>query len=206
MTIVKANHDKGHPYTQLSNAAIGLDSPLTLAARGLLAFMLSLPDDWKFSVNGLVEVLPGNGKSSIERALRELEAKGHVVRPRQQHNAHGEFLPSEWIVRESPNNPCSQPLTENQSTVVSRANRHYSSSQPLTGLPLTVNPPQQNKEQQSKDDSRLNHTKVAIGDEGSTCDVQPDTANQVVTRDGLEQAACNERIYYASDRAAAGLF
>ena len=39
-------------YTIMSNVYLR-DERLSLKAKGLLSYMLSLPDDWKFSVQGL---------------------------------------------------------------------------------------------------------------------------------------------------------
>ena len=53
------------------------DKNLTLKAKGLLSLMLSLPESWDYSINGLVK-LSKDGKDSIKSALRELQIAKYV--------------------------------------------------------------------------------------------------------------------------------
>jgi|GEM_PF-1110433 len=81
MAIIKiAKRNPG--FFMMSNSAIS-DSRLTWAARGLLAFLLSKPDDWEVSPNHLVRM--GNlGRDGIYTRLRELIQNGYVVRERER--------------------------------------------------------------------------------------------------------------------------
>ena len=47
--------DKNGNYTVMSNYHLR-DRRLSYKAKGLLSFMLSLPDDWDYSINGLVSI------------------------------------------------------------------------------------------------------------------------------------------------------
>ncbi len=58
-------------YTVMSNYHLR-DKNLSLKAKGLLSFMLSLPEDWDYSINGLVTILK-EGRSSISATLDELK-------------------------------------------------------------------------------------------------------------------------------------
>ena len=71
-------HRDGHHscYTCISNAALH-DKRLSLAARGFFAVVLSLPDDWDFSVNGMAKFVGAN-KETVLRYLRELAEHGYV--------------------------------------------------------------------------------------------------------------------------------
>ena len=71
-------HVKG--YTMISNASNG--KVLSLAAKGLLKEMLSLPSDWHLSIGGLAMVLK-DGKDAISSALKELEDNGYITRQKQ---------------------------------------------------------------------------------------------------------------------------
>ena len=53
------------------------DRSLSLKAKGLLTLMLSLPDDWRFSREGL-EAICAEGHVSVADALRELKRKGYL--------------------------------------------------------------------------------------------------------------------------------
>ena len=65
-------------FTVLDNG-IFKDKELSLKARGLLTTMLSLPDDWNYTIEGLTKILK-EGKDSIRGALTELEESGYLVR------------------------------------------------------------------------------------------------------------------------------
>jgi len=63
--------DKNDNYTTMSNYHLR-DKNISLKAKGLLSFMLSLPDDWDYSLNGLVKVLKEE-ETAIKTALDELK-------------------------------------------------------------------------------------------------------------------------------------
>lgn len=54
------------------------EKEMSLKAKGLLSLMLSLPDDWDYSIDGLVLICKEN-KSSIKSALNELKSFGYLV-------------------------------------------------------------------------------------------------------------------------------
>ena len=72
---------------------------LSLKAMGLMSKVLSLPDDWKYSVKGLAAYCR-DGYESVRTGLSELEAEGYLVR-RQIRNDRGQILCTEYIFRES---------------------------------------------------------------------------------------------------------
>ena len=70
--------NKNRNYTVMSNHHLR-DRNLSLRAIGLLSKMLSLPDDWDYSVPGLVAICR-ESKNIIQGALKELEKNGYLVR------------------------------------------------------------------------------------------------------------------------------
>ncbi len=68
MPTFKIEKDKN--YTVMSNYHLR-DKRLSLKAKGLLSFMLSLPEDWDYSLNGLV-AMHKEGREAIQNALDEL--------------------------------------------------------------------------------------------------------------------------------------
>ena len=115
--------NKNNNYTVMSNHHLR-DKSLSLKAKGLLSQMLSLPDDWNFSVNGLIS-LNREEKTAITAALKELKDNGYL-RVTKQTNRDGRF---EWVydIYETPytgfpcmdkpcmENPCMEkPCMENQ--------------------------------------------------------------------------------------------
>lgn len=73
---------------------------MSLKAKGLLSLMLSLPDDWNYSVSGLV-TLSKDGKDSVMSALAELEKFGYLKRDRTT-NDKGQFSGIEYNIYELP--------------------------------------------------------------------------------------------------------
>lgn len=78
MAYFRVEHNNN--YTVMSNYHLK-DKNLSLKAKGLLSMMLSLPDEWDFSVNGLVAICK-ESKTAIQNTLKELEERGYLVRTR----------------------------------------------------------------------------------------------------------------------------
>ena len=91
--------EKNGDFTIMSNVHLR-DNQLSLKAKGLLSYMLSLPDDWKFSVQGLASTCRV-GPDAIRSALKELEAAGYV-RKVWHRNENGHFTEIEWEIHEVP--------------------------------------------------------------------------------------------------------
>lgn len=68
---------KTKDFTVLSNHHLR-DKGLSLQAKGLLSVMLSLPDDWKYSIRGLVAISK-EGEKAIKSTLDELKEHGYLV-------------------------------------------------------------------------------------------------------------------------------
>ena len=67
---------KNKDYTVMSNTHLH-DKRLSLKAVGLLSIVLSLPDDWHYTINGLVGSVK-DGKDSVESAIKELKKNGYL--------------------------------------------------------------------------------------------------------------------------------
>lgn len=112
MTKIKVEHSTD--YTVLSNS-IFRDENLSLKARGLLATMLSMPDDWDFTTQGLIRILK-DGDSAIRSAIKELESAHYLERVRTR-NEKGTFAGIEYVLHETPyvvNPSVEEPHVENQ--------------------------------------------------------------------------------------------
>lgn len=68
--------EKNRNYTVMSNHHLK-DKKLSFKAKGLLSYMLSLPDDWDYSLNGLCKASL-DGDSSIRSALKELQENNYL--------------------------------------------------------------------------------------------------------------------------------
>lgn len=68
--------EKTKDYTVMSNYHLR-DKNLSYKAKGLLSFMLSLPDDWDYSLNGLCSISK-ESRDGIRFILRELQEHHYV--------------------------------------------------------------------------------------------------------------------------------
>ena len=78
---------------------------ISLKAKGLLSVMLSLPDNWDYTIKGL-SIINKEGLDSIRSTIHELELAGYVERKRTR-DLRGRFHTSEYIIREKPVSPVS---------------------------------------------------------------------------------------------------
>ncbi|MBQ1576687.1 MAG: helix-turn-helix domain-containing protein, partial [Oscillospiraceae bacterium] len=76
MGVIRVEHNAN--YTTMSNFHLR-DSRLSLRAMGLMSKMLSLPDDWDYTVAGLASICK-EGRDAVRKALMELEGAGYLVR------------------------------------------------------------------------------------------------------------------------------
>ena len=72
------------------------DKELSLKAKGLLSQMLSLPDDWDYTLAGLSHI-NRESKDAIRSAVNELEAAGYIRR-HQKTDASGKFSGNEYVI------------------------------------------------------------------------------------------------------------
>ena len=86
-------------YTTLSNYHFK-DRRLSWKAKGLLSTMLSLPDDWNYSIEGLA-CLSNDGIKATNSGLIELEKYGYLTR-NQKRNQNGHFGVTEYVIYEQP--------------------------------------------------------------------------------------------------------
>ena len=74
MAVFRINKTKD--YTVISNYHLR-DKNLSLKAKGLLSLMLSLPDEWDYSINGLVSICK-ESETSIKSTLNELKEYNYL--------------------------------------------------------------------------------------------------------------------------------
>lgn len=74
MSVIRVNKTKD--YTVMSNYHLR-DTNLSLKAKGLLSMMLSLPEDWDYSISGLVSICKEK-ETAVTSALDELKTYGYL--------------------------------------------------------------------------------------------------------------------------------
>lgn len=135
---IKSGRKKGFVVLFRSAAQ---DERLSLEARGLFALMVSLPENWSYTVAGLAKKA-GCGREKARRLLQELQTVGYLVRE-QSHDNGGKFSRAVYVLQDEaplPENPSNgetkdQPLPEKPST-----------AEPSTAGPSTGIAPEKNKE------------------------------------------------------------
>ena len=131
--------NKNVNYTVMSNHHLQ-DKRLSLKAKGLLSYMLSLPDDWDYSLKGLTTGCR-DGIDSVRSTVRELEASGYLRRSKVR-DARGRIVDYNYEVFELPQK-------ESAEDVPVPASDSPSSENPTSGFPTLENPIQQNTNKQN---------------------------------------------------------
>ena len=130
--------EKTNSYTVMSNHHLR-NPDLTLKAKGLLSLMLSLPENWDYTLKGLSCICREN-VDAIRTAVWELEKAGYITR-RQGRDEKGKMTAIEYTIYEFPQPPKPQkPVLENPI-----------SDNPTTEIPVSENPTQLNKDRSTKD-------------------------------------------------------
>ena len=93
--------EKNSGYTVMSNHHLR-NRALSLKAKGLLSQMLSLPEDWDYTLQGLARI---NRESidAIRQAIRELEQAGYIQRSRER-DEKGRLRGADYVIFELPQN------------------------------------------------------------------------------------------------------
>lgn len=100
-------------YTIIDNN-IFKNQKLSLKGKGMICTMLSLPDNWEFSEEGLTQ-LSNDSRTGIRSTLNELMEYGYLTR-KQLKDEKGKFANMEYTIYEDPlyQNPTSEkPTSEN---------------------------------------------------------------------------------------------
>lgn len=99
---------KNGNYTTISNVFLR-DRNISLKAKGFLAIIMSLPDSWDFSINGINSLLP-EGKTAIYSIIKELIENGYCTVDNNR-SANGTFNGNDYVFFETPH-------SENPNTVI----------------------------------------------------------------------------------------
>ena len=94
--------EKTQNHTVMSNHHLR-NPTLSLKAKGLLSQILSLPENWDYTLTGLSRI---NRESvdAIRTAVQELERAGYVTRSRER-KENGHYGGMEYVIREQPQEP-----------------------------------------------------------------------------------------------------
>ena len=96
-------------YTVMSNYHLR-DKTISFKAKGLLSMMLSLPEKWDYTLQGLAYI-NREQIDAIRQAVHELERAGYIVRVRER-DSRGRLRGAEYTIYEQPQTPSSLPALE----------------------------------------------------------------------------------------------
>ena len=99
MAVFRVERNTG--YTVMSNHHLR-NKELSLKAKGLLSQMLSLPEDWDYTLAGL-SYINREKIDAIREAVRELERAGYIQRSRER-DEKGRLRGTDYIIYEQPPN------------------------------------------------------------------------------------------------------
>ena len=133
---------KPRDYTVMSNHHLR-NKDLSLKAKGLLSQMLSLPEDWDFTLKGL-SLINREQIDAIRAAVRELEQAGYIVRSRER-DSQGRLRGADYIIYEQPQPVPDLPTLENPTL------DNPTQEKPTLEKPTLENPTQLNKDIQRTD-------------------------------------------------------
>ena len=85
--IHRAEYDKD--YTRVKNGFVQ-DMSLSLKAKGLMLVILSLPDDWDFSIKGL-SYMTNLSEQVVIKLVKELKSAGYITQKKVK-NKQGQFV------------------------------------------------------------------------------------------------------------------
>ena len=143
MAVFRVERNTG--YTVMSNHHLR-NKELSLKAKGLLSQMLSLPEDWDYTLAGL-SYINRESIDAIRTAVWELEKAGYITR-RQGRDEKGKMTAIEYTIYEQPQPPALDcPVLENPT-----ADKPILEN-PTPDNPTSENPTQLNKDISSKEQS-----------------------------------------------------
>ena len=160
--------EKTRDYTVMSNHHLK-DRCMSLKSKGLLSLILSLPDEWNYSIQGLAAICK-EGRDSISTTLQELERHGYLER-NQLRDERGRITDTEYIIYEKPRPP--SPTPDNPEPILPDTDFPYMDKSD------TENPPQLNTNQPNtkKSNTHLSSTHQSIPQ--ATVAPQSDTIDMI---------------------------
>ena len=155
MAVFRVERNTG--YTVMSNHHLR-NKELSLKAKGLLSQMLSLPEDWDYTLAGLSHI-NREKIDAIREAVKELEKAGYIVRSRER-DEKGRLRGADYVIYEQPQprepeaaTSGGQPPILDLPTLENPTLDNPTLEKPTQEKPTLENPTQLNKDISSKEQS-----------------------------------------------------
>jgi len=99
-SIMRISKDKENPYAMINKNVLHNEN-LSWKARGIIGYLLSLPDDWNLYTEELERHSNKDGRESLASGIKELINNGYIIRE-QARTERGSFGAWNYTVLESP--------------------------------------------------------------------------------------------------------
>lgn len=142
MAVFRVERNRG--YTVMSNHHLR-NKELSLKAKGLLSQMLSLPEDWDYTLAGLSQI-NREKIDAIRQAIKELERAGYIVRSRER-DEKGRLRGADYVIYEQPHTEPTPDLPTLENPTLDNPTQE----KPMLEKPTLENPMQLNKDIQKTD-------------------------------------------------------
>lgn len=166
MSVIRVEKTKN--YTVMSNYHFK-EKDMSLKAKGLLSLMLSLPDNWDYSIAGLVAICKEN-ETAIKSALKELQNFGYVkiekIMPGHTRSGRIEYV---YTIYEKPKQDVAKQGVENLPVEIQRVENHIQLNTKESNTNKT------NTKEKKKNNTKKDFSKLVI----ETClknDIEDDTS------------------------------
>lgn len=203
--------EKTRDFTVISNHHLK-NKELSLKAKGLLTIMLSLPDEWDYTMEGLVN-LSHDKITSIRSTINELEDAGYVKKSRVR-KPNGQYGPANYTIYEYPIAPSDGPKPTKKSdedkTNTEHSDEHSISDKPISAAPVSAEPvlaepisdepisenpilaePMQEKHRQLN--TYISNTNLSNTDKSNTYDIKYPSINHIGGNETNESAEMPDR-------------
>jgi hypothetical protein len=98
-SIIRVMKDRENPYIIINREFLE-NNQLSWKAKGILAYLLSRPDDWRVMMADLIN-RSTDGREAVYSGIRELIEAGYIVREVQRNQA-GQYAKQQYTVHERP--------------------------------------------------------------------------------------------------------
>ncbi len=132
--MIRILREKNTDYTVISNTILR-DASVSLKAKGLMALVMSLPENWDFSINGVLSIAKEK-RDCIYSIISELKEKGYC-KMETIRDENGKIAGTDYIFMEQ---PMEVPQSQSASDILPYTEKPY------TEKPYTEKPTQSIKE------------------------------------------------------------
>ena len=113
---------KNRDFTVIANSVFK-DRRLSAKAKGILVEMLSLPENWDYTLKGLTTLF-SDGIDSIRQGIKELEENGYIV-PERKRDARGRLGGMEYVIYETPEKGVENSAPEQSSPMIAEPTEDF---------------------------------------------------------------------------------